>query len=188
MAQINAKDAVKYRWLSTDIKETVGVIPLSKGVESDTGDTYEFDGDSWNKTGTAGAAHVTDTTYGDYPDRDYVDINGALIASASADLFVSTDISIFDAMAFEVTALTGTSPIIKAFPSFDGSLYSAIGLSFIDLRTNAAIDGTTGITGALIATSTNFMVAPPLKCRKIKLTYTVTGTGNCSIRGGVWKR
>lgn len=141
-------------------------------------------------TDRAGHVYQTGGTsdYGTYPQNAYLDVNAALVASASADLYVSNDISIYDAFAFELITFTGTSAVVKAFPSFNGSVYAPNALAITDMSTNAVIAGNTGITIAAYAAFGIFMITLPTKCRKIKLTYAVTGTGDCSIRGGIWKR
>ena len=123
--------------------------------------------------------------YGIWPDNAYLDINGIVTAQTAADVFVSNDISIYDSVAFEVFVLTGTTPALKAFPSFDGVTFSTVGLAITDLSSatlTTAIAGGTGVTAV-----GNYMISLPAKVRKIKLSYSASVAGNCSIRGGVWK-
>lgn len=124
--------------------------------------------------------------YGPWPQNAYLDINGAVTAQTAADVFVSNDISIYDSVAFDVFVLTGTTPALKAFPSFDGVTFSTVGLAITDLSSatlTTAIAGGTGVTAV-----GNYMIALPAKVRKIKLAYSASVAGNASLRGGIWKR
>lgn len=130
--------------------------------------------------------NIGTSSYGGYPQRDYIDVNGVVAATLSQDIFISTDISGEDALAFEVYAISGTTPAIKAYPSFDGTNYSATPLALTDLSSGTlgtAIAGSTGATAI-----GNYLIANLLKARKIKLTYTASVAGGASIRGGIWKR
>lgn len=69
MAEINSKDAVKYRWLTSDVKETAGVAGGVTGIDSD-GNTWKFDGTTWRQTGTSGAAHVKEL-FGSVQQKNY---------------------------------------------------------------------------------------------------------------------
>ena len=126
--------------------------------------------------------------YGTWPQNGYLDFNGIVPATTSQDIFVSTDISIYDALAFDLYAIAGTTPSIKVYPSFDGTSFSATPLALIDLSSGALATGISGATGAVAIG--NYMIAEPIKARLIKLTYTasVAGATGASIRGGIWKR
>lgn len=158
--------------------------------EFDTGDVYLRIITGWLKIGTSGAAHTYQAggtlDYGNYPQNGYLDINGATVGQTAVDVFVSNDISIYDALAFEVFLITGGTPSLRALPSFDGVTFSTLGLAITDLASatlGTAIAGGTGITVA-----GNYMIALPAKARKVKLVYAAGSVGDCSIRGGFWKR
>src|SRR4030065_1244603 len=181
MSVLSRRDLFNYS--ATETKPTIGIPAHSVCIETDTGDSYWCDGDSWNKTGTAGADHVTDTTYGDYPDRDYVDINEALPASSTATLYESTDISAYDSLALDLSTITAGDNV-KAYPSYNGTTYSATPLAWRNLTTDAVIAGTTGITAAAIFALV--MAAGGMKVRKVKFTYTAVTTGTVAFTGGLW--
>ena len=133
------------------------------------------------------AAHTYQTggvlDYGDYPDRDYVDINGALTASATATLYESTDISAYDSLALDLSTITAGDNV-KAYPSYNGTTYSATPLAWRNLTTDAVIAGTTGLTAAGIFALV--MAAGGMKLRKVKFTYTAVTTGTVAFTGGLW--
>ena len=126
--------------------------------------------------------------YGTWPQNSYLDINGIVPATLSQDIFVSTDISIYDALVFDLYAIAGTTPAIKAYPSFDGVTRSATPLALTDLSSGALGTAIPGATGATVVG--NYMLAIPMKARFIALVYTssVVGATGASIRGGIWKR
>lgn len=126
--------------------------------------------------------------YGTYPQNAYLDINGiiAALSTTAADLFVSNDISIYDSVAFEIYAISGTTPAIKIVPSYDGTNYSATPLAITDLSSGALTTAIAGGTGAIAIG--NYMVAIPAKARKIKMLFTASVVGGASMRGAIWKR
>lgn len=139
---------------------------------------------------TNGADHVITTggttDYGTYPQNAYLDINGVVTAQTAIDVFISNDISIYDALALEVYVISGTAGALKAFPSYDGVTFSTVGLAITDLSSatlTTAIAGGSGIT--IVG---NYMIALPAKTRKIKLSFSASTAGNLSFRGGIWKR
>lgn len=159
-------------------------------VELDTGNIYLRTLTDWLKIGNAGVAYVYQnggvSDYGPPREDAYLDINAATVGQTAIDVFVSNDISIYDSLAFEVFLLSGGTPSLRAFASFDGITFSTLGLAITDLASGAlgtAIVGGTGITAL-----GNYIVAIPAKARRMKLAYTAGTIGDCSIRGGFWKR
>ena len=123
--------------------------------------------------------------YGNYPERDYIDINGNLAASATATLFESNDISAFSSMAIYLSSIT-VGDNVKAYVSYDGTTFSSgtINLAWRNLTTDAVIAGTTGLTAAGLYSLV--LNAGPMKYRKIRLTYTAATTGSVAFTGGIW--
>lgn len=142
-------------------------------------------GDEVELAGIAGAPYVIDTTYGDYPDRDYIDINGSLSASGTATLYESTDISAYDSLAIDLSAITGGGvDNIKAYPSFNGATYSATPMAWRNLTTDAVIAGTTGLIAVGIYSLV--LAAGGMKLRRVKFIYTPAATGSPAFTGGIW--
>lgn len=142
---------------------------------------------------TNGAAHVRTTggttDYGTYPQNAYLDINGSITAGASQDAYITNDISIYDGVVIDVSAITGTAAALKIFPSSNGVIYSVNPLGIVNLQIPAANTLVTAIDGAAGITAVGVYFIPfPAKFRKLKFSYSVTGTGNLTFTGGIWKR
>ena len=125
---------------------------------------------------------------GIYPESYYQDIPGSVTAQVAATLATLTGLTSFDALALDVFVLTGTTPAIKFYPSFDGISFSSSALAITDMVANANIAGGTGITTIAAGAQCLYMIALPVKCRSLRIDYTASVAGNASIRGGMWKR
>ena len=126
--------------------------------------------------------------YGPPPQNAYIPFNGVIPASSTlaATLLESNDISMYDGIAFEIYAISGTTPAVKVVPSYDGALYSASPLAMNNLSAPAlstAVDGTVGAT--VIG---NYFIALPARCKNIRMLFTATIVGGVSMRGGFFKR
>ena len=115
MAITIAKAGTNYVGLSTDTKPTTNVSANSTFEETDTGDLYDFDGDSWNKTRTSGVDYVEPTQLANERNvgtaNQYgVGVDECNYASVAADTNISTSAP---ALLFGVlvTAATATNVI-----------------------------------------------------------------------------
>lgn len=108
---------------------------------------------------------------------------GSCVKETACTLFTSADISAFDSLAFEVVQIGGTTPAIKVYPSFDGTNYSAMALALLDL-------GAVNLMSALVAATAlgNYLVASPIKVKRLRIDYTAATPGRAQIRGSIWKR
>lgn len=121
--------------------------------------------------------------YGPPPENYYADFSGAVTAQTAATVLTLTNMTPFDGVSFAVYAMTGTTPALKIYPSFDGTNFETTALAITDLTSNAVIAGGTGATAVGV-----FSIANASKYRSLRFDYTASVAGNCSVRGGIWKR
>ena len=126
---------------------------------------------------------ITTSIYGPPPENYYADFSGAVTAQTAATVLTLTNMTPFDGVSFAVYGMTGTTPALKIYPSFDGVNFEAQALAITELTSNTVIAGGTGATANGIASITNAS-----KYRSLRFDYTAAAAGNCSVRGGIWKR
>ncbi len=80
-----AKPSVTFTGLSTDTKPTTGFGPESKFYETDTNNSFEWDGDSWNQLPSAvhGALSVTTSDHMKTFSEEYATSSGALVGAGN---------------------------------------------------------------------------------------------------------
>lgn len=111
--------------------------------------------------------------------------SGAATTQTAATLATLTGL-LGDEAAFEVASISGTTPAIKVYPSFNGTNYSATPLALTDLSSGTLGTGIAGATGATAVG--NYKVAIPLQAQALRIDYTASVAGSTSIRGVTWKR
>lgn len=116
------------------------------------------------------------------PGAAVLEFSGAVTAQTAANVITLTNNDRFDMLSFAVYALTGTTPVVKMYGSFDGTNFETTPLALRDLATGNVIAGTTGVTAI-----GNYALAFANKFKAIHLDYTAAVAGNCSIRGLAWK-
>lgn len=192
MGTISRKDLFTYA--STDTKPTT-VPAYSHLIESDTGNEYEFDGNTWRQIGTAGVSHSKQTggvwDYGPPPQNRY--LNGTVTLATSATgttIYELADVTAYNGFIFEVVAAGGTTPAIKLHVSLDGPNYSTTLPQIINLVTNTAIAGATGATGAGILSIYALNTSSEAKTKFKAIKLVITGGANdvtCTVRyAHVW--
>jgi hypothetical protein len=129
---------------------------------------------------------ITDSIYGPPPENFYADFSGTVTAQTSATVLTLTNMTPFDGVAFSVYALTGTTPALKVRPSFDGTNFETVALSLIDLASGTLGTAIAGGTGATAVG--NYLITHSGKYRSLRFDYTASVAGDCSVRGGYWKR
>lgn len=108
--------------------------------------------------------------------------SGSATGQTAATLATLTTQDAKDGFAFSVYTLTGTTPAIKVYPSFDGTNFETTPLALVNLKSGATIDGDTGITAV-----GNYAIAGRNRYKSLRIDYTASVAGNAAIRGVSWK-
>ena len=114
MALDGISSTQKFKGLSTDTKPTDNVPAMSEFIETDTGDKYEYSGTSWNKTGTDGAAHVTDGISGVARNRYITVTTDTLPVLATSGVATYTSPGVRGIKITGVRLVSGTVPLTGA--------------------------------------------------------------------------
>lgn len=152
---------------------------LTKQIDSTTG--YEAE---QNSTSGAGHSRLIASEVA-FPEWTSLQMNKTQAATATGTvLYTSTNITDYNYFGLEVAAIGGTTPVINAFPSFDGGTnYAATALGWINLQTGAIISGATGLSAVGIYALIG-LVGSGIKMSNLKLTITGGASDlTCTLRG-----
>jgi hypothetical protein len=158
--------------------ETVG--------ERDSGDIHVRTTSGWAMVASGGAtvSRLTATEI-PFPEQYFLPFTGSATTQTSATLVTLGDVSMYNRTEFEVTSISGTTPAVKAYPSYDGVNYSATPLALIDLSSGTLGTGIAGSTGATAVGNYAIAgVAGKHKIKSLQLKYTASVAGSVAIRGG----
>jgi hypothetical protein len=149
-------------------------------------------GEHWTQLSTDGAAHTNQQggvwDYGPWPASYYAQGTVTLAASASGTIaYTSGDISSYNGFVFEVSAIGGTTPVLKVAVTLDGTNYAATLPEIINLVDNSVILGATGVSAVGIY-ALNTPAASKVKYKGLKITETGGAADlTCTIRyAHVW--
>lgn len=120
------------------------------------------------------------------PAMIYADFSGTCTTQTAATLTTLTSVTDYNAFQFAVSSISGTTPAVKVYPSFDGVNFETAALALVDLGA-AALN--TALAGSVGATAVgNYAVAGVNKYRSLRFDYTASVAGSCAIRGCFWKK
>jgi len=132
-----------------------------------------------------GSVLVSGFSAGALPEDRYSEFSGSVTNETNITVVEITNATIYDAMVFSVVTLSGTTPAVKVYASFDDINYEmSAPLAVQNVSVGSTISGTAGVT----AGGSLSLTLSPIKARRYKLVYTASVAGNCSIRGAMWKR
>lgn len=136
-----------YYWsgLSSETMPTGAQVPIgAEAIHTDTGDTFEFDGDDWTPTGTGGASHTNQQggiwDYGQWPAGYWSQVTGTGVNDNDV-LFTNTVQSNYDEHVIHATAGT-----VDVEVSVDGSAFTASGTNPMAMRDAHATASATYVT------------------------------------------
>lgn len=123
--------------------------------------------------------------YGPPLESAYLPINGSIpsLSTTAAILYTSNVISQFDGTVVEISAIDGTTGAVKAYPSYDGALFSATPMAWRNKESGATVAGSIGITAI-----GNYELLDYDKASKIEMRFTASTNGGVTMRGAHWKR
>jgi hypothetical protein len=117
-----------------------------------------------------------------FPQEYYLPFTGTATTQTSATITTLAGVSMYNTFAFEVTSISGTTPAVKVYPSYDGTNYSATALALTDLSSGTLGTAIAGGTGATAVG--NYQVAITQKVNSLRFDYTAAVAGSVAIRGG----
>ena len=153
---------------------SIGQNTLLEFRESDTGDAYYWDGDSWVQTQNSGADLVETNSgsqwaYGNWPNTQFD--SGSFTGAADAATVTLTNLESYDLLTITVSTFSATALNITA--SIDGTIFVAVLPSKDNFST----------AGAAIAATGTYLVRG--KFKSIKLTQSGAGDVVCQYAHGV---
>ena len=144
----------------------------------------------WRGDDSGAGAIITEAgsiwAYGTWPENYYADFSGIVTAQTAATVLTLTNLSSFDGFSFSVYVMTGTTPALKIYPSYDGTNFEVTPLALVDLSATALNTAIAGSVGATVVG--NYIIPNDSKYRSLRFDYTASVAGNCSVRGGIWKK